>query len=643
MDDLLYPYLVSTVVTAAVLVTAWLSYVRSQKAAIDHQVKSARIPDFLRHVQLTDAVAELERRQDELRQQVAGAEALIQQAAEARQWLSNNATVIQQAKEAQEQMLKVQGELVASREQQAILHEQLRKAQEALAKAEFDRNEQERRTVSLKAEADRLTSEVSSLSSRVDNLEGEKRKLLEEGTSLLTKNAALKAEVAGLEARKATLEHEIATLEERRKTLSSEVLQLEIKERALRITTAPEADAKDAARAEEEIRVPLIAVATLQEAARHETEIKALERVSTDLRSAGLHFSRRVLHAFHTSLKVQGESPLLVLAGISGTGKSLLPQRYAAAMGIHSHLVPVQPRWDGPQDLLGFYHHLEHRFKPTPLTRGLRQFDQFGPNNPEMKDRMLLVVLDEMNLARVEYYFSEFLSRLEARRDINPDSAVDRARASIQLDLGQRGTDAKTFDIFVDRNVLFVGTINEDESTQTISDKVVDRANVIRFARPKRLAANTTSTTQTAPRSEHLASATWLAWMHDAQALSDEHKRIAEGAADRLNGALSKLGRGFGHRTYRAMLSYLQQYPLRHAQRTEADLRLALADQIEQRVFPKLRGLDPSDDLCGHAFTEVQEVVESLGDKELQAAFEAAIENGREGHSFLWQGVERSE
>ena len=214
-----------------------------------------------------------------------------------------------------------------------------------------------------------------------------------------------------------------------------------------------------------------------------------------------------MINAFHTSLKVADMSPLVVLAGISGTGKSELPRRYAEGMGMHFLSLPVQPRWDSPQDMFGFYNYLEKRYRATELARALVQMDRYfddehrGWNYPEdwadhnLRDRMLLVLLDEMNLARVEYYFSEFLSRLETRRGINAADVLERRKAEISLEVGLQSLSRDdgqininrqpTLPLFVDTNVMFVGTMNEDESTQTLSDKVVDRANVLRFGRPK--------------------------------------------------------------------------------------------------------------------------------------------------------------
>lgn len=151
---------------------------------------------------------------------------------------------------------------------------------------------------------------------------------------------------------------------------------------------------------------------TKSETEYRKDEEKFLDKFIDYIKSQGLAFSKRVIHAFHTSLKVQDISALVVLAGISGTGKSELPQRYADFLVAQLLTLAVQPRWDSPQDLQGFYNYVEKKFKPTDLMRGLYQYN----HDQAMNDRTVIVLLDEMNLARIEYYFSEFLSKLETRR-----------------------------------------------------------------------------------------------------------------------------------------------------------------------------------------------------------------------------------
>ena len=380
-------------------------------------------------------------------------------------------------------------------------------------------------------------------------------------------------------------------------------------------------------------------------------EETALLGVEEYLADRKVKFPKRVLHAFHTSLKVQHEAPLLVLAGISGTGKSLLPQLYAEAMGIHTLVTPVQPRWDGPQDLLGFYHHLEGRFKPTDLTRALLQFDGYlralnqkarQDMGGDFHDRMLLVLLDEMNLARVEYYFSEFLSKLETRRDIDPSIEVQRSKAALQLELGySKGKDSpgvdKAMELFAGNNILFVGTINEDESTQSLSDKVVDRANVMRFGSPKQLARPQKSDAkqQAEGASSALSYASWKKWVSNAGELSPNHSQLVQDVTKKLKDLMDSLGRGLGHRTSKAIHSYVQQYP----GRSDATVRFALADQIEQRILPKLRGIDPKQDLEMDAINKLVDIVrKDLADETMADLIVAASNH----HAFHWSGIDRS-
>ena len=217
-------------------------------------------------------------------------------------------------------------------------------------------------------------------------------------------------------------------------------------------------------------------------------ENDALREVEAYLAKLGLKYNYRTIASFHTALKINEISQMTVLAGVSGTGKSLLPRRYAQAMGIHFLQVAVEPRWDSPQDLLGFYNYIEKRYRGTELARVLVHMDRYntsGLAEEPFEDHVLLVLLGEMNLARVEYYFSEFLSRLEVRPGYR-DSENPERRAGACLPIDVRGKKQGSLKLFPSHNVLFAGTMNDDESTQSLSDKVLDRSNVMQFAAPER-------------------------------------------------------------------------------------------------------------------------------------------------------------
>jgi hypothetical protein len=365
------------------------------------------------------------------------------------------------------------------------------------------------------------------------------------------------------------------------------------------------------------------------------TEEGWLKGIRKGIREEGFEISDRLLHAFHTALKCQDISPLTLLMGISGTGKSELPRLYSAFGGIHFHLAAVQPNWDSPSDLFGFYNYAEARPKLEPLSRHLLQFlptvKSTGETRPKRGDELLLVLLDEMNLARVEYYFSDLLSRLEARRSllgklVDKDSHL---RASISLDMGA----SESRHLFLDSNVMFVGTLNQDESTLEVSDKVVDRANAITFPRPKSFCPISTKKAATAEiLNWRLSRQLWDEWCrgtnhgsHDANELQSKFQKI--------NGALKHVERGVAHRVFQAVQRYVESYPIFAAGNPVKAAEMALVDQFAMKILPKLKGV-PTDTQDGKACLEG---IKSVLPEDLMEDFNHA----RRGDFFDWQGCEK--
>ena len=138
----------------------------------------------------------------------------------------------------------------------------------------------------------------------------------------------------------------------------------------------------------------------------------------------------------------------------------------------------VQPDWDSPQSLFGYFNSVDNRFNATTLIRAMVQFSHDAKQvakKSNLSDSMFIVLLDEMNLAHVELYFSDMLSKLERRR--NSDDEID-----VEIDLG---AGMPKYPLELNDNILWVGTMNEDETTKTLSDKVLDRGNLLSFPRPK--------------------------------------------------------------------------------------------------------------------------------------------------------------
>jgi hypothetical protein len=357
-------------------------------------------------------------------------------------------------------------------------------------------------------------------------------------------------------------------------------------------------------------------------------EAEALLTVKRRFDSFGLNYPDRTLRAFHTAMKVNDTTQMAVLAGISGTGKSQLPRQYAAGMGIGFLQVPVQPRWDSPQDLMGFYNYIEGRFRPTDMARALYALDE--QNNPEaVKDRMLMVLLDEMNLARVEYYFSDFLSRLESRPARGQENEKNlRKDAEIELEIPK-----VSMRIFPGYNLLFAGTMNEDESTQSLSDKVVDRANVMRFGAPKSL-VRTTATKQAIPE-QALSRKTWEVWCK--RGLQDADLSRANTQIDTMLQLMQDFGKPFGHRLGRAISAYVAAYP--EIQGGGERVNIALADQIEMRLLPKLRGVDVEDK--SQHFDQLRKLAADFGDDTLADAIKDSVDASETTGQFVWKGVMR--
>ena len=160
-------------------------------------------------------------------------------------------------------------------------------------------------------------------------------------------------------------------------------------------------------------------------------------------------------------------SKLIILEGISGTGKTSLPYALGKFFSHDAAICSVQPSWKDRSELLGYYNEFTKKFNETEFLRAVYE-------STYRKD-LDLIVLDEMNLARIEYYFAEFLSMMEMP---NVNDWL------IELTSNDEPNDPKNihkWKLLIPQNIEFFGTANNDDSTFTISDKVYDRAISIFF------------------------------------------------------------------------------------------------------------------------------------------------------------------
>lgn len=496
--------------------------------------------------------------------------------------------------------------------------------------------------IQVKEQAERLRQEVETLERDTARLAGQRDAVKSEFDRLSAETETANDALARSKTAHVELAAQVAARAEEASRLDEEVRMLEARKAHLQRETSGAAGAGGAAAEDplKELNEPPEALRQLAKWPEWNPadEAEALKTASDRLERVGLEYSKRVVRAFHTAMKVNETTQMAVLAGISGTGKSQLPRQYAAGMGIGFLQVPVQPRWDSPQDLMGFYNYIEGRFRPTDMARALYHLDQFnGPEGSrELQDRMLMILLDEMNLARVEYYFSDFLSRLESRPRV--DQIKDerlRKDSEIELEIPMPGGAAAPR-VFPGYNLLFAGTMNEDESTQSLSDKVVDRANVLRFSAPKRI--RIAKPTDDIPSPQALSRSRWSKWVRQPDQLGSERQQV-EAYVDKLVDLMTELQRPFGHRLGLAMMSYAANYPDLDA---GYDPRVPMADQVEMRLLPKLRGLDV-DTFEREIKTLAEFVSADLNDSVLADAIEESLEAAQSGTgSFLWRGVTRA-
>lgn len=191
----------------------------------------------------------------------------------------------------------------------------------------------------------------------------------------------------------------------------------------------------------------------------------------------GLYYSIDTIRVFFASLAASEKaSRLLILQGLSGTGKSSLPRLVAEALDVECKLVPVQPSWRDNRELLGYDNDFTNRFKETEFTKFLYEASAL-PN----RKKIYFIVLDEMNLARIEYYFADFLSVLE--KPTQTDWIVPLVSGYSEIDEEQKPKylyySNEAANICVTNNIWFIGTANNDDSTSLITDKVYDRAQVL--------------------------------------------------------------------------------------------------------------------------------------------------------------------
>lgn len=178
-----------------------------------------------------------------------------------------------------------------------------------------------------------------------------------------------------------------------------------------------------------------------------------------------LYFDIKTIRAFLAGIAT---SRLIILEGLSGTGKSSIARYFSDFIGEVSFFAPVQTTWRDRTSILGFFNDFSKTYTETEFLKRLYEYSY--------KERQFnIMVLDEMNISRIEYYFADFLSVLEYPEE-------EWKLKIMQLPFGLVAPNHLDNGMLrIPTNTFFIGTANKDDSTYTITDKVYDRAITINF------------------------------------------------------------------------------------------------------------------------------------------------------------------
>ncbi|MGG4046308.1 McrB family protein [Paenibacillus favisporus] len=312
---------------------------------------------------------------------------------------------------------------------------------------------------------------------------------------------------------------------------------------------------------------------------------ETVNQIKAFIKQNGFHYPDPLIENFYLSLKTK---PFVILAGISGTGKTKLVKLFAESVGATGEsgqftLIPVRPDWNDPSDLIG-YQDLSGRFKPGRLTEVL-----VTASLPENRNKPYFICLDEMNLARVEHYFSDLLSLLETQRWMDGQIVTEPLVPYVSLD---RLEDQELYgDLGIPENVYLIGTVNMDETTYPFSKKVLDRANTLEFNHidltqlPWSEGDEEQEIVEIAPVSQRFFRADYLNLVN----VDAENKELVKRTTNKLvaiNQILEEIHAQVGFRI-RDTISFYSIYAERFGLLTEDE---SFDLQLLQKILPRIQG-----------------------------------------------------
>ncbi|SMB81429.1 AAA domain (dynein-related subfamily) [Desulfonispora thiosulfatigenes DSM 11270] len=307
-----------------------------------------------------------------------------------------------------------------------------------------------------------------------------------------------------------------------------------------------------------------------------------ISNIHAYIKGKGYFYTYEDIANFYLSLKTK---PFVLLAGLSGTGKSKLVKLFAEAIGANTSnrrfsLIPVRPDWSDPSDLLG-YKNIDGKYNPGPVIKVIKEATE-NLNYP------YFLCLDEMNLARVEYYFSDMLSVMETREQ--KDTIVTNQLLSEDVFGEDSEAKDKYKELYLPENLYIIGTVNMDETTYSFSKKVLDRANTIEFSCVD-LEFNFDDVAEDEEKEEIIITNKSL--KSEYLILKDclDERNIAEKAIDHLinlNKILAERNMQFGYRVRDEIVFYV----IYSVKENIFKFNKALDFSILQKILPKIQGND---------------------------------------------------
>ncbi|WP_156112683.1 AAA family ATPase, partial [Halobacillus sp. BBL2006] len=337
------------------------------------------------------------------------------------------------------------------------------------------------------------------------------------------------------------------------------------------------------------------------------SDVDLIDHIYNYIQDEGFYYQRDEVKSLFLSLKTK---PFVILSGISGTGKTKIVEKFANSIGATEengqfNLIPVRPDWSDGSELIG-YEDIKGGFKPGPLTKVLMEAE-------EHPDLPYFVLLDEMNLARVEYYFSDLLSVMESRKRV--DGHIVTSQIPTPESFERR--------VNIPDNVYIIGTVNMDETTHPFSSKVLDRASTIEFNDVDleflpSINDNEKKTYQAMIDNKHLRSE----FLTLKEAI-EEHRDIIQKTTNQLievNEILKKNRSHFGYRIRDEICFFMIYNKLGKLMEPMA----AFDRQLLQKILPKINGSDIT----------TAEIIEQLfvfctGQALETSSFKTAIENAK--------------